>query len=90
MPRVHEPLYDKDGNCIGHATRWIEYKACSSCGNPRATQLCDYKLANGKTCDRPLCLRCAVMQKPVWGQKDRVDYCPAHARTPLTHPGDKG
>lgn len=55
-------------------------RLCSSCGRPGATQLCDYKLANGKTCDRPLCTRCAVVQKPEWGQGDRVDFCPAHDR----------
>ncbi len=50
-------------------------KLCS-CGRP-ATLLCDWPLAGpkaGKTCDRPICTRCASHVGP-----DR-DYCQAHAR----------
>lgn len=47
---------------------------CSSCGYVIASKLCDYRLTNGKTCDRKLCSHCAVKRAPT------VDYCPAHAR----------
>ena len=51
-----------------------QIKLCLSCGAP-ATKLCDFKLLGvkeGKTCDRPLCVRCA---KKVTGG---LDYCPGH------------
>ena len=70
----------REGVVVGWSCSRASSKICSSCGRSGATQLCDFKLANGKTCDRPLCKRCAVVQKPVWGQVDRVDYCPAHDR----------
>lgn len=50
-------------------------KLCS-CGR-KATLLCDWPLAGpkaSKTCDRPICARCAAHVGP-----DR-DYCQAHAR----------
>jgi len=46
------------------------------CGRP-ATQLCDFKLygaMEGKTCDRPICGRCATHAGP------DTDYCPPHAK----------
>ena len=57
-------------------TRNHRSKPCSVCGRPMS-RLCDYRLRGakaGKTCDRPLCERCAVRVGP-----DR-DLCPAHAR----------
>ena len=63
----------KDGTaafvCGGRHT----HKRCA-CGQP-ATKLCDFPTARGKTCDRPLCDRCAV------GIDRDVDYCPDHPRT---------
>ena len=59
-------------------------KPCSICGRPHR-KLCDFPLTgekDGKTCDRPLCERCAVHPDPA---KD-LDYCPAHAR--LMEKGD--
>lgn len=57
--------------CTGGARR----KRCK-CGRP-STKLCDFKLTGAKaskTCDAPLCPRCATSIGP-----DR-DLCPAHAR----------
>lgn len=47
-----------------------------ACGG-RKTRACDYPLrgkAAGRTCDAPLCARCAVRIGP------NLDHCPAHAR----------
>ena len=52
-----------------------ETKRCS-CGN-RMTKLCDWPLTGGKagkTCDRPMCDKCATRVGP------NRDFCPAHAR----------
>jgi len=38
------------------------------------TQLCDFKLTSGKTCDRRLCCGHATTISK------NVDHCPAHAR----------
>lgn len=54
---------------------------CVECRARAHTKLCDYPLAGrkrGRTCDRPLCARCAI----VVGRHDdgdSVDYCHAHA-----------
>lgn len=56
--------------------RFPKAKPCSACGAP-STRLCDFPLKGpraGKTCDKPLCDRCAA----AFG--DEVDYCPPHAR----------
>ncbi len=48
---------------------------CAVCKR-RGSKLCDFPLTgakSGKTCDRPLCDRCAVS-----GGKE-IDYCPTHA-----------
>jgi hypothetical protein len=53
-------------------------KPCAYCGNP-GTQLCDFPLKGpkeGKTCDEPMCTRCATRPDAT---KD-LDYCRAHAR----------
>lgn len=45
---------------------------CHLCGRPGGL-LCDYPAGPGKTCDRPLCRRCAL-------HLDRdTDWCPSHA-----------
>lgn len=46
-------------------------KRCAICGRP-STKLCDGLKRDGKTCDLPLCRRCAVHVDP-----DK-DYCAAH------------
>ncbi len=49
-------------------------KRCAG-GRP-ATKLCDFPLAGtkaGKTCDKPLCVVCAVHREP------DIDYCRPHA-----------
>lgn len=71
------PIIDAAGHQIGWAcSRDQRQPRCAVCGAP-STKLCDQPLTGpkaGKTCDRPLCARCAVHVGP-----DR-DLCPAHAR----------
>ena len=43
-----------------------------TCGE-RAPLLCDWKIGEGKTCDRPICTHCTV--SPALGK----DLCPDHA-----------
>lgn len=52
-------------------------KPCIVCGRP-SSKLCDFPLTGGKagkTCDRPLCVRCAVHVGT------DSDFCPSHPRT---------
>jgi hypothetical protein len=44
---------------------------CHYCGKPH-TSLCDYPLANGKTCDRPMCNSCKTRIGP------DLDVCQEH------------
>ena len=51
-------------------------KPCAICGQ-RSSKLCDFPLTGrlaGQTCSRPLCVACAVHQKP------DLDFCPVHAK----------
>jgi hypothetical protein len=65
---------------IGNATGFIctpreRSKPCKYCGRP-SSKLCDYPLRGakaGKTCDIPMCDRCATHIDP------DSDYCKAHA-----------
>lgn len=57
-------------------------QACAACGS-NATLLCDWKLTGekaGKTCDAPMCRRCARLVGP-----DK-HLCPPHARLWDQHP----
>lgn len=50
-------------------------KRCVHCGRP-SSKLCDFPLRGaktGKTCDRPICKRCAQHVPP------DTDYCKTHA-----------
>jgi len=50
---------------------------CAQCQTNSATKLCDFPLSGkkaGQTCDRPLCVHCAVSVG-----KDK-DYCAVHHR----------
>lgn len=47
-------------------------RLCKFCRKLYATKLCDAPLANGKTCDAPICPSCATS-----GGED-IDYCPDH------------
>ncbi len=38
-------------------------KPCAVCGAP-SSKLCDGDIGNGKTCDLPLCERCAIHVEP--------------------------
>lgn len=52
-------------------------KPCAVCARGRGEKLCDFPLTGGKagkTCNRPLCDRCATHVEP------DTDYCPTHAR----------
>lgn len=52
-------------------------KRCSSPGCVSAAPLlCDYPLANGKTCDKPVCKAHSETDKT----KPDTDYCAPHAR----------
>jgi hypothetical protein len=56
-------------------TRGTTKAACDTPGCQRVHMaLCDYPLANGKTCDRKMC---DGHRKPVGANRD---YCPAHAK----------
>lgn len=46
---------------------------CEFCHRRCGTQLCDYPVAKGKTCDKRICKVCAARPKG----KDE-DYCPDH------------
>jgi len=73
MPCI--PFRSADGTISGFACTRGPRKRCK-CGRP-ATRLCDWQLSGpkaGKTCDAPLCDRCAARVGP--GR----DYCQAHAR----------
>lgn len=49
-------------------------KHCKKCG-AASTVLCDFKATpESKTCDKPLCRRCAVNVGP------DLDHCPDHPR----------
>jgi hypothetical protein len=58
-------------------SRGERVKRCTAPGcNDRAAVLCDYRLHNGKTCDRALCS--SHKQRP--DKTKDVDYCGPHAR----------
>ncbi len=56
-------------------------KKCVGCGKP-ATLLCDYPLQGkraGKTCDRPICAKCATKVPGVeTSEHDPFNLCPQH------------
>lgn len=52
---------------------------CCKCGG-LADRLCDWKVAKGKDCDRPICSSCS--HKPA---KEK-DLCPQHAEAWAKHP----
>ena len=56
--------------CGGHARR---RRPCVHCGG-RGEKLCDHTNSDGRTCDAPLCARCALS---VPGRNR--DYCRNHA-----------
>lgn len=82
------------GFVCSRGTRTKKAKPCVGCGQP-STKLCDHPLTGkraGKTCDRPLCDACAVVQPTVrhldtkavtfttTPSDETFDLCPAHAR----------
>ena len=48
-------------------------RKCGFCRERWADLLCDFPTPKGKTCDRPICNKCAT------SGGENVDYCPDHA-----------
>lgn len=69
--------FNAGGVTVIACSRGDRGKRCSApgCAN-KAPFLCDFALANGKTCDRPICRAHATRPDP---SKD-IDYCGPHAR----------
>jgi hypothetical protein len=84
------PILDDNGNQIGWAcTRGQRAKPCRQCGRP-STKLCDYPLRGakaGKTCDVPMCSRCATTVGR--SGSDTIDYCRVHAEMRAKSQGEK-
>lgn len=72
MPRVCRTIVLDDGTT---ARVQVDARYCESNGCSRYSEiLCDFPLANGRTCDRRQCRRCAS------AIAHEVDWCRAHAR----------
>jgi hypothetical protein len=52
---------------------------CCECGSP-AGRLCDWKVGEHKTCDKPICDACSASPAP------EKDLCPDHAKVWAAHP----
>ena len=64
------------GEVLGHAIACRGRQSvpkCDFCHRRDGTQLCDYPIAKGKTCDKRICRTCTARPKG----KDE-DYCPDH------------
>lgn len=75
MPCDPISIKNKDGQTIGGAivcSRGARPKKCAFC-RAKSVALCDAPVANGKTCDAPMCRRCAT------NVEFNVDLCPPHA-----------
>ena len=81
MPRYGERRVLPNGTVM-----FIDYNAaprrhekCVVCGR-YADRLCDWKMPNGKDCDRPLCRECARRPPVEFGKPKtaEIDYCPEH------------
>ena len=85
MPRYceHQDVTLKDGT-VAHMfvchSGPDPRQRCAICGVKGADRLCDWEMGNGKTCDRPLCRRCASHPIPTFGKPEtaEIDYCPEH------------
>lgn len=62
------------GGRILHVLRRPTFKKCHYCDAPH-NYLCDFKLPNGKTCDRPMCFRHTHR-----GAEPNTDFCHKHAK----------
>ncbi len=56
-------------------------RGCVKC-REIADRECDWKLPNGKTCDKPICAKCTVSPAP------EKDLCPEHAAAWAKHPAN--
>jgi hypothetical protein len=70
MPCHHVKL--GDGSIAIVRTGKPHRRKCRFCSEGEATLLCDFRGPQGKTCDAPMCARCARPVGP------NVDYCPDH------------
>ena len=52
-------------------TRGRKAKPCAFCGKP-SDKLCDWPVGNGKTCDKPCCVKCSRHVGP------DQDFCKDH------------
>ena len=73
MPCIPLTVRDTEGKIVGSGFLCSRRggRRCHVCKVRKATQECDYPKGGG-TCDKPLCVQCAV--KPA----RNVDYCPDH------------
>ncbi len=68
-----EVIQTKDGPIVTMILcRHGRRQMCKHCGRNPVSKLCDYPVAPGKTCDFPMCARCAT------NIAHEVDYCPKH------------
>lgn len=73
-------------------TRGQRRRRCVDCGRP-ADYLCDWKLRGrkaGKTCDRPVCGRCATVPELDGAPVPDKHLCQAHGRAWAKHPRATG
>jgi hypothetical protein len=70
-------LTSPDGKFAGWACGRGRAQACKFCRIQTSTKLCDFVVGpNGKTCDAPICDKCAT------SVGENLDYCPTHKNAP--------
>jgi hypothetical protein len=71
-------LRDKEGHVTAIVCgRRQPRRFCKSCNREFASKLCDFPVAPGKTCDAPICDKCATAVGP------DLDHCPKHKNEKL-------
>lgn len=73
MPCHHVKLPGGVGAIVCMDRRPAKKQKCAACGELAHVVLCDFPVAEGKTCDVRVCRQCAAHQEP------DTDYCPQHA-----------
>lgn len=75
------------GGGVAHVSTSPQRKKFCACGAP-CTKLCDFdvsppgQVTHRKTCDKPLCDKCAIHAGP------DTDYCRPHAELPKQQRGE--